>query len=46
MGEENVYRNLVGKEEGQTPLKWPNRKWGDNIKKGHMEIGLGGVDKI
>jgi hypothetical protein len=21
MGEENVYRNLVGKEEGQTPLK-------------------------
>jgi hypothetical protein len=33
MGEKrNVYRLLVGKPEGKTPLGRPRRRWIDNIK--------------
>jgi hypothetical protein len=28
----NVYRILVGKPEGKSPLERPRRKWVDNIK--------------
>jgi hypothetical protein len=37
----NVYRIFVGK-----PLGRPRRRWVDNIKIGHREIGWGGMDWI
>jgi hypothetical protein len=47
MGEKrNVYRLLVGKPEGKRPLGRPRRRWINNIKKGLLEIGLGGVNWI
>jgi hypothetical protein len=42
----NVYRLLVGKTEGKRRLERPRRRWVDNIKMDHLEIGLGGVDWI
>jgi hypothetical protein len=44
MGEKrNVYRLLVGKPEGKSPLERPRRRWIDNIKMDFLEIGLGVV---
>jgi hypothetical protein len=45
MGEKrNVYRLLVGKQEGKRPLGRPRRRWIDNIKMDLLEIGLSVVD--
>jgi hypothetical protein len=47
MGEKkNVYRLLVGKLEGKTPLRRPRRRWRDTIKVDLLEVGLGGVNWI
>jgi hypothetical protein len=47
MGEKrNVYRLLVGKQEGRSPLGRPRRGWMDNIKMDLSEIGLNVVDWI
>jgi hypothetical protein len=47
MGEKrNVYRLLVGKPEGKTPLGRPRCGWIDNIKMDLLEIGLSVVDWI
>jgi hypothetical protein len=47
MGEKrNVYRLLVGKPEGKRPLGRPRRRWINNIKMDHLEIGLNVVDRI
>ena len=40
----SVYKVLVGKPEGKTPLGRPRRRWEDNIKMDHQEVGCGGVD--
>jgi hypothetical protein len=42
----NVYRLLVGKQEGKRPLGSPRRRWIDNIKIDLLEIGVGVVDWI
>jgi hypothetical protein len=43
MGEgRNVYRVLVGKPEGKTPLEKLTRRWEDGIKMDLREIGWGG----
>jgi hypothetical protein len=42
----NVYRKLVGKPEGRTPLGGPRRRWVDNIEMDHREIGWDGMDWI
>jgi hypothetical protein len=34
-----VYRVLVGKPEGKTPLERPRRRWEDGIKMDLSEIG-------
>jgi hypothetical protein len=45
MGERTgVYRVLVGKPEGKTPLGRPRRRWEDNIKMALQEVGCGGMD--
>jgi hypothetical protein len=42
MGEgRNVYRVLVGKPEGKSPLVRPRRRWEDGIKMDLEEIGWG-----
>jgi len=41
-----VYRVLVGKPEGKTPLERPRCRWEDNIKMGLQEMGYGGMDWI
>jgi hypothetical protein len=47
MGEKmNVYRFLVGKPEGKSPLGRPRRRWMDNIKMDLLVLGLGGLDWI
>jgi hypothetical protein len=47
MGEERkVYKVLVGKPEGKSPLGRPRRRWEDGIRMDLREIGLGGVDWI
>jgi hypothetical protein len=47
MGEKrNAYRLLVGKPEGRRPLGRPRRRWLDNIRKDHVEVGWGDVDWI
>jgi hypothetical protein len=47
MGEKrNVYRLLIGKPEGKTPLGRPRRRWIDNIKMDLLSIGLSVVDWI
>jgi hypothetical protein len=47
MGEErNVYRVLVGKTEGKSPLGRPRRRWEYGIRIDLREIGLGRVDWI
>jgi len=47
MGERTgVYRVLVGKPEGKRPLWRPRRRWDDNIKMDHKEVGCMGMDWI
>jgi len=47
MGEEKgVYRVLVGKPEGKRPLGRPGRRWVDNIRMDHQEVGCGYMDWI
>ena len=41
-----VYRVLVGKPGGKTPLGRHRRRWEDNIKIDLQEVGSGGVDWI
>jgi hypothetical protein len=42
MGEEiRVYKVLVGKPEGKSPLGRPRRKWEDGIRMDLGVIGLG-----
>jgi hypothetical protein len=44
MGEgRRVYKVLVGKSEGKSPLGRPRRRWEDGIRMYLREIGLGGV---
>jgi hypothetical protein len=42
----NSYRIFVGKPEGKKPLGRPRRRWVDNIKRDHREMGWGGMDSI
>ena len=45
MGEEReVYRFLVGKPEGRTPLGRSRRRWGANIRMDLQEVGCGYMD--
>jgi hypothetical protein len=47
MGEKrNAYRIFVGKPEGKKPLGKQRRRWADNIKIDHREIGWDGMDWI
>jgi hypothetical protein len=47
MGEERkVYKVLVEKPEGKSPLGRPRRRWEDGIRMDLREIGLGCVDWI
>jgi hypothetical protein len=47
MGEETgVYRVLVGKLEGNTPLGRPRHRWVDTIGMDLQEVGCGYVDWI
>ena len=47
MGEmRGVYRDLVGKPEGNRPLERPRRRWENNIKMDLQEVGCGGIDWI
>jgi len=41
-----IYRVLVGKSEGKTPLGIPSQRWEDNIKKDLQEMGCGGLNWI
>jgi hypothetical protein len=41
-----VYRFLVGKPEGKTPLGRPRCRWEDNIKMDLQEVECGDVDWI
>jgi hypothetical protein len=43
---ECIYRILVGKPEGKTPLGRPKRRWADNIKMILREIGWGDINWI
>jgi hypothetical protein len=49
MGERRgLYRVLVGKPEEKRPLGKPSRRWEDNIKMDHQDMGggMGGKDWI
>ena len=47
MGERrDVYRVLVGKPEGKSPLGRPRHRWEDNIKMDLQEVGCGGMNWI
>ena len=47
MGERRgVYRVLVGKPEGKSPLGRPRRRWEDSIMVDLQEVGCGGMDWI
>jgi hypothetical protein len=47
MGENrNVYRLLVGRPDGKSPLGRPRRRWIYNIKMDLLEMGLNVVDWI
>jgi len=47
MGERRgIYRVLVGKPEGKTPLGRTRHRWEDNIKMDLQEVGCGGMDWI
>jgi hypothetical protein len=42
----SVYRLMVGKPEGRSPLERPRHRWVDDIKMDLGEIGWGDVDLI
>jgi hypothetical protein len=42
----SAYRILVGKPEGNRPLRIPRRRWVENIKMDLREIGWDGMDWI
>jgi hypothetical protein len=42
----SVYRDLVGRTEGNRPLGRPRRRWEDNIKMDLREIAIGGTNWI
>jgi hypothetical protein len=42
----NVYKILVGKPEGKTPLGRPRRMWEDSLKMDLKDIGWEGVGDI
>jgi hypothetical protein len=47
MGEERgVHRILVRRPKGKSPPGRPRRRWEDNIKMDHREIGIGGANWI
>ena len=47
MGERrDLYVVLVGKPEGKQPLGRPSRRWGNNIKMDHQEVGYWSMDWI
>jgi hypothetical protein len=41
-----IFRVLVGKPEGKTPLGRPRRRWEGNNKMDLQEVECGGVDWI
>jgi len=41
-----MYRDLVGKPEGNRPLWRPRRRWVDNIRMDLQEVGCGYMDWI
>jgi hypothetical protein len=41
-----TYRVLVGRTEGNRPLERPGRRWDDNIKMDHQEVGCEVMDWI
>jgi hypothetical protein len=41
-----VYRDLVEKPEGKSPLGRPRLRWEDNIKMALQEVGCGVMDWI
>ena len=41
-----MYRVLLGKPEGKSPLEKPRRRWVDNIKTDLQEVGCGFMDWI
>ena len=41
-----VYRVLVEKPGGKTPLGRPRHRWEDNIKMDLQQVGCGGMDWI
>ena len=41
-----VYKVLVGKPEGKTPLGRPRRRWEFNIKMDLQEVGCGGMARF
>jgi len=41
-----VYRVLLGKPEGKSPLWRPRRRWVDNIRMDLQEVGCGYMDWI
>jgi hypothetical protein len=41
-----MYRVLVGKPEGKTPMGRPRCKWNDNKKADLQEVRCGGLDWI
>jgi hypothetical protein len=44
--ERNVYRVLMGNQEGERPIGRPRRRWENGIRMNHREIGWGSVDWI
>jgi len=46
MGEEMVYRVLLGKPEGKRPLGRPRRRWVDNIRMDLQEVRCGYMNWI
>jgi hypothetical protein len=47
MGEgRGVYRVVVGRSEGKTPVGRPRRRWENNIKMDLREIGIDGANWI
>jgi len=43
---EGVYRFLLGKPEGRSPMGSPRRRWVDNIRTDIQEVGFGYMDWI
>ena len=41
-----MYRVLLGKPEGRRPLGRPRRRWVDNIRMVHQDVGCGYMDWI